>query len=148
MPRRPSRRPATRMLSGYRGRPAGPLPRLDTHVDLIDWRGGRRFAGAGTVLGALVDALAARRGAGDPSPAGVLSHHLVHDAATWRFLEDLLAWGADATGVRWVRPARCAPGPRTGVSPVETSVPLPGHAIRPRPPRVVALTIGRVSAPN
>ena len=99
-----------RMLSGYRGRPAGPLPRLDTHVDLIDWRGGRRFAGAGTVLGALVDALAARRGAGDPSPAGVLSHHLVHDAATWRFLEDLLAWGADATGVRWVRPRDALPG--------------------------------------
>ncbi len=99
-----------RMLSGYRGRPAGPLPRLDTHVDLIDWRGGRRFAGAGTVLGALVDALAARRGAGDPSPAGVLSHHLVHDAATWRFLKDLLAWVEDARGVRWVRPRDALPG--------------------------------------
>lgn len=93
-----------RMLSGYRGRPEGPLPRLDTHVDLVDWRGGRRFAGAGTVLGALVGALAARRSAVDPSPSGVLSHHLVHDAAAWRFLEDLLAWGEDTPGVRWIGP--------------------------------------------
>ena len=93
-----------RVLSGYRGRPAGPLPRLDTHVDLVDWRGGRRFAGAGTVLAALAAALAARRGASDPRPIGVLTHHLAHDAAAWSFLEDFLAWGEDAPGVRWVRP--------------------------------------------
>ena len=93
-----------RVLSGYRGRPEGPLPRLDTHVDLVDWRGGRRFAGAGTVLGALVSALAARRATSDPRPTGVLTHHLAHDAAAWSFLEDLLAWGEDTPGVRWVRP--------------------------------------------
>lgn len=91
-------------LSGHRGRPAGPLPRLDTHVDLIDWRVGRRFAGAGAVLRALTDALAARRRAGDPRPTGVLSHHLAHDAGAWRFLGALLAWGARAPGVRWLRP--------------------------------------------
>ena len=92
-----------RVLSGYRGRPEGPLPRLDTHVDLVDWRGGRRFAGVDTVLGALAAALAARRSALDSGPTGVLSHHLVHDAAAWRFLERLLAWGEDTSGVRWVR---------------------------------------------
>ena len=91
-------------LSGYRGRPQGPLPRLDTHVDLIDWRHGRRFAGAEAVSRALADALAARRRTGDHRPTGVLSHHLVHDAGAWRFLEALLAWGAQAPGVRWVRP--------------------------------------------
>ena len=93
-------------LSGYRGRPAGPLPRLDTHVDLVDWRAGRRFAGAAAVLGALVEALAARRRTGERQPTGVLTHHLAHDAAAWRFLEDLLAWGEETPGVRWVRP-RC-----------------------------------------
>lgn len=92
------------LLSGYRGRPEGPLPRLDTHVDLVDWRGGRRFAGADAVLGTLVDMLAARRGANDLRPTGVLSHHLVHDLAAWRFLEDLLAWTGEAPGVRWMRP--------------------------------------------
>ncbi len=108
-------------LSGYRGRPEGPLPRLDTHVDLIDWRGGRRFAGVEGVLGALVEALAARRRAGDPggpgdpgdpgAPTGVLSHHLVHDASAWRFLEDLLAWVEEAPGMRWVRPRDALPDP-------------------------------------
>ena len=97
------------MLSGYRGRPEGPLPRLDTHVDLVDWRGGRRFAGADAVLGALAAALAARRNAGMAAPTGVLSHHLVHDAAAWRFLERLLAWGEEAPGVRWVRPRDMLP---------------------------------------
>ena len=96
-------------LSGYRGRPQGPLPRLDTHVDLVDWRGGRRFAGVGAVLGTLAEALAARRRAGGPGPTGVLSHHLVHDAAAWRFLQDLLAWGEDTPGVRWVRPRDALP---------------------------------------
>ena len=117
-------------VSGYRGRPEGPLPRIDTHVDLIDWRGGRRFAGVEAVLGALVDALAARRRAEDRRdlvgsrspgplprprrrslrPTGVLSHHLVHDAAAWRFLEDLLAWVEETPGVRWVRPRDALPG--------------------------------------
>ena len=113
-------------VSGYRGRSEGPLPRLDTHVDLIDWRGGRRFAGAEAVLGALADALAARRRAegsgaprapqapclpgGDLRPTGVLSHHLVHDAAAWRFLEDLLTWVEETPGARWVRPRDALPG--------------------------------------
>lgn len=100
-----------RVLSGYRGRPEGPLPRLDTHVDLVDWRGGRRFAGADAVLGALAAALAARRDTRITAPTGVLSHHLVHDEAAWRFLERLLAWGEDAPGVRWVRPRDAIPDP-------------------------------------
>ena len=99
-----------RMLSGYRGRPEGPLPRLDTHVDIVDWKDGRRFAGVETVLGALAGTLATRRDTEVTSPTGVLSHHLVHDAAAWRFLERLLAWGEDAPGVRWVRPRDALPG--------------------------------------
>ena len=98
------------LVSGYRGRPEGPLPRLDTHVDVVDWRAGRRFAGADAVLDALVAALAARRGTADSRPTGVLTHHLVHDTAAWRFLEDLLAWTAEAPGVRWVRPRDALPG--------------------------------------
>ena len=106
-----------RVLSGYRGRPEGPLPRLDTHVDLVDWRGGRRFAGSAAVLRALADALAARRSARDPVPTGLLSHHLVHDAAGWRFLEDLLAWGEETPGVRWVRPRDALAGRPPAQSP-------------------------------
>ncbi len=91
-------------VSGYRGRPEAPLPRLDTHVDIGGWRGGRRFVGADAALGALADALAERRRAGDARPAGLLTHHLAHDAPAWRFLDELLAWTAETPGVRWVRP--------------------------------------------
>lgn len=136
-------------VSGYRGRPEGPLPRLDTHVDLIDWRGGRRFAGAETVLGALADALAARRRArdpeapdasetpgapADPPPIGVLSHHLAHDDPAWRFLEHLLAWIDETPGVGWVRPRDALPGRPPARAPgPETDIPSPDRASRPPP---------------
>ena len=95
-----------RMLSGYRGQPDAALPRLDTHADLIDWRGGRRFAGTNAVLRAIAGDFEARRRrrCEDLPPTGVLTHHLVHDPDAWRFLEDLLAWGDETPGVRWVRP--------------------------------------------
>ena len=104
-------------LPGPPGRPAAP-PRHPRRY--IDWRRGRRFAGVEAVLGALAAALGARRRAEDRRdlpgsrspcppprplrPTGVLSHHLVHDAAAWRFLEDLIAWVEETPGVRWVRP--------------------------------------------
>ena len=134
-------------VSGYRGRPEGPLPRLDTHVDLIDWRGGRRFAGDEAVLGVLADALAARRRARGPEPPdtsenleapadlppiGVLSHHLAHDAAAWRFLEALLAWVEETPGVGWVRPRDALRGRAPARAPgPEADVPSSGRAIRP-----------------
>jgi predicted glycosyltransferase len=66
-----------------------PLPRLDTHLDPIDWRGTRSLAdpnGLIARLGAYVDASAGRA-----EPLGLLTHHLVQDAATWAFCEALLA---------------------------------------------------------
>ncbi len=64
---------------GYRGLSTfGPRPRVhpvrgllqvNTHVDLIDWKGGRRFVGEETVIDALVTALARAR-AGDGEPVG------------------------------------------------------------------------------
>ena len=101
-------------VSGFRGRPEAPLARLDTHVDVIDWRGGGRFAGADAVLGALAGALAARRKTTDSRPTGILTHHLAHDDAAWRFLDDLVAWGRSATGVRWVRPRDLLPRGQPG----------------------------------
>ena len=84
---------------GYRGLSTfGPRPRVhpvrgllqvNTHVDLIDWKGGRSFAGEETVLAALVTALARARG-GDGEPVGILSHHLAMDAGAWDFLS--LLW--------------------------------------------------------
>ncbi len=83
---------------GYRGLSTfGPRPRVhpvrgllqvNTHVDLIDWKGGRRFAGEEIVLDALVASLARAR-AGEGEPVGVLSHHLAMDAGAWDFLRSL-----------------------------------------------------------
>ena len=75
--------------------PAG-LACCNTHVDPFDWpavRGGsaHRLA-APRALGQLVAALSARRsGIVDRDrPIGLLTHHRVHDEASWAFVERLL----------------------------------------------------------
>ena len=85
---------------GYRGLSTfGPRPRVhpvrgllqvNTHVDLIDWKGGRTFAGEEKVLASLVTSLAHAR-EGGAEPVGILSHHLAMDAGAWDFLRSL--WG-------------------------------------------------------
>jgi hypothetical protein len=67
---------------------------INTQVDVIDWRGSRGFIGTEAALGRLVAHLTARRqGIVDAAhPSGILTHHLVHDTATWRFLENLQDW--------------------------------------------------------
>lgn len=99
---------------GYRGLSTfGPRPRIhpvrgllqvNTHVDLIDWKVGRAFAGEETILAGLVTALARAR-TGDGEPVGVLSHHLAMDAGAWDFLRSL--WERMKTLENFlVRPAR------------------------------------------
>ena len=68
---------------------------LNTHVDIIDWRGTRGFVGEPAALAAATRHLAARRTAGegvDPTePTGLLTHHLDHDADCWAFIDAFLA---------------------------------------------------------
>ncbi|MDO8975062.1 polysaccharide deacetylase family protein [Reyranella sp.] len=107
---------------GYRGLSTfGPRPRLhpvrgllqvNTHVDLIDWKGGRTFAGEETVLAALVTALARARG-GDGEPIGILSHHLAMDAGAWDFLRSLWERMTKLENIR-VRSARELFAPEAG----------------------------------
>jgi len=86
---------------------------LNTHVDIVDWRKSpegngstRPFFGAGPVLAALCDHLAARRqGRVDPTePTGLLTHHLVHDLEAWRFLEKLQDCLLVHPAARWLDP--------------------------------------------
>ena len=71
------------------------LLRCNTHLDVIDWSQ-RAFAGEDFLLLALLKNLQSRR-LGDldiNEPIGLLTHHLVHDGATWGFiarLRDFLA---------------------------------------------------------
>lgn len=86
---------------------AAPVPGLvqvNTHVDIIDWRGGGGFAGEDAVLDRTVAHLRARRdGTADPDePTGLLTHHLVHDEACWRFTERFVAMTAGHPATRWL----------------------------------------------
>ncbi|RED51333.1 polysaccharide deacetylase family protein [Aestuariispira insulae] len=65
------------------------IARLNTHMDIIDWRGSRGFAGDDFVLAQALTHLKDRRLQNriDPAePTGLLSHHLVHDPGCWYFL--------------------------------------------------------------
>lgn len=82
------------------------LRQVNTHVDIIDWRGGRGFAGTGSALGQATRHLAARRaGEADASePTGWLTHHAVHDDASWSFLDRLFEATQGISGVYWRSP--------------------------------------------
>ena len=100
-----------RGLSTYRPRPqaeAAPgLTQVNTHADIIDWQE-RRFAGDEAAAGAILRHLIDRRlGRVDPAePTGILTHHLVHDAPAWRFVERLLAFTRAHPAIRWLTPAQ------------------------------------------
>lgn len=90
---------------GPRGEPAmAPgLIQVNTHVDIIDWHGSRGFAGEDTALAATVNHLRARREGrvDDLEATGVLSHHAVHDEASWRFLEQLFEQTRRSGAAQW-----------------------------------------------
>ena len=66
-----------RGVSGYRATGAG-----HTHVDVVAWRRGKRFIGEEPAFEAALSST---------EPVGWLTHHAVHDEATWEFLERLLS---------------------------------------------------------
>jgi hypothetical protein len=101
-------------LTRYLPRPAPRLHGLNlvnTHVDVIDWRGRNGppggFLGEIACLDLFIGHLRARRaGTVDPDePTGVLSHHLVHDPATWRFLDKLRDFLGNQAATRLLDPA-------------------------------------------
>jgi hypothetical protein len=85
-----------RGLSGYgpRTRAEPGLAQVNTHVDIVAWRQGKRFIGEAEAL------RLAFRNLGE-EPLGWLTHHAVHDPQSWKFLERLLA----LKNVRWLSAA-------------------------------------------
>jgi len=81
------------------------LTRVNTHVDIVNWRHGRKFLGIADTLECVVDHLRARRaGSADPDEAtGLLTHHLVHDEQGWAFLVEFLSLTGAHSGARWVK---------------------------------------------
>ena len=78
--------------------PETPVPGLaivNTQLDVIDWHGGRSLRDPD----ALWRDLAQLAGSGR-AHVGLLTHHLVHDAAIWDFLQDVIALAAQ-NGGQW-----------------------------------------------
>lgn len=67
----------------------------NTHIDPVDWGEGKRLGEPAL----LVERIAALADAGEP--VGLLTHHLIHDGATWRFVDRLLALLARHPAVRF-----------------------------------------------
>lgn len=92
-----------------RRHPVRGLLQVNTHVDIVHWKGpAPRFAGEAKLIGELVAHLSARRvGEADPEePTGLLTHHAAHDEACWAFVETLFRRLAGHAAVRWLAPAR------------------------------------------
>ncbi len=64
------------------------LPRLNCDLDIIDWRNGRRGRTVESLCERLVRLVIEARI--DDAPIGLLTHHLAHDEAAWRFLGEFL----------------------------------------------------------
>lgn len=74
---------------------------VNTHVDVIDWHGTRGGRDTSVLVGEMVARLKAiESGEGT---LGLLTHHLVHDEAVWRFLQELFERTARHPACRWVR---------------------------------------------
>ncbi len=74
---------------------SGSAPRIDTHLDPVDWRGSRGLVPAETIAAALRRALAA-----GARQVGLLSHHLVHDEELWSFCEGFAVLAASHPATR------------------------------------------------
>ena len=80
---------------GHRGISADPLPRFDAHIDPIDWRGTRSAVEANSLIRHVAGMIE------DGHPIGLMTHHLVHDAAIWELTEALVE-RLTARGGTWV----------------------------------------------
>jgi len=89
------------------------LRRANCHVDIIAWRAGRQFAGESHCLERLTCHLDRRLqgGADAAEVTGLLTHHLVHDGACWRFLHDLLVLTGGHPAARWLPVSKVFEGP-------------------------------------
>lgn len=79
------------------------LALLNTHVDVIDWKGTRGGRAPEDLYAEAAQRIIdpARSG----GSLGLLTHHLVHDDTVWRFLEDFYRLTSGHPGCRWVSAA-------------------------------------------
>ncbi|MBP2302151.1 polysaccharide deacetylase family protein [Azospirillum picis] len=103
-----------RAVSAFGAPPSGGggIAWINTHLDLIDWRGSRSAVPLEDLLAALARELRQRReGPRDGTePIGLLTHHRVHDAAIWDLLDRLLDRLAGHPALDWPPVSALMPG--------------------------------------
>lgn len=89
-------------LSTFGPETAGPIATVNVQIDPIDWRGTRSCRETAVLVQEAVARL--RTMFDDPGQAalGLMSHHLVHDAAVWAFTGRFLAETCGHPACRWV----------------------------------------------
>ena len=83
-------------LSVFGPEQPAPLPVMNTHVDVMDWRGTRGGRDPVAVLEDLTTVLQR------DSVAGILTHHLAHDEPAWGILETIVRLTQGHPGWQWV----------------------------------------------
>jgi hypothetical protein len=93
--------------------PVPAIQQVNTHMDIMDWHDGRRFLGEAAALELAMGHLAARRQRlADPEEAtGLLTHHLVHDQAAWRFVGEFVKRTLAHPAARWLNGREVFPDP-------------------------------------
>jgi peptidoglycan/xylan/chitin deacetylase (PgdA/CDA1 family) len=91
-----------RALSVFGPEQPAALPVLNTHVDIMDWKGTR----GGREPEELFDELAKLLVHPErPRVIGILAHHLVHDDNAWQFLGQLFETTTSHSACGWVSPS-------------------------------------------
>jgi len=86
-------------LSVYGPEKAAPIHLLNTHVDIIDWRGTRGGKDHDLLFAETAERMVvAEQGT---RTTGILTHHLDHDETAWAFLDRLFSLTANHPGCRW-----------------------------------------------
>jgi len=95
-------------LSVFGPEKPSPFKLVNTHVDVMDWRGTRGCRDHALIVADILARL--RQVSGDVEERtdqkgrtiGVLTHHLVHDEGVWAFLEKLFAATGRHPACRWL----------------------------------------------
>lgn len=86
-------------LSTFGSAPDDPH-QVNTHLDVIAWRGDRGFIGWGKTMRIVEEEIETRRN-GNGQPFGLLTHHLVHDDGVRTFLDSFFSIARNHGAVRW-----------------------------------------------
>ncbi|RJG40733.1 polysaccharide deacetylase family protein [Mesorhizobium sp. DCY119] len=87
-------------LSVYGPPKPAPIRVVNSNVDIMDWHGTRGCRDHALLVQEIVARLQQRYDSGEP--VGLLTHHLVHDEATWVFLEQLFEVTGRSRACRWL----------------------------------------------